>query len=151
MPSALSSWAAILAAQELMYRYEQHPSGSGFLVLIFFRWCFNTMINQIYILVRHPSIHQRIKMLVVIPFKQMIQFMDNYILHAWQRRFRQLKTKPDPPVRNIAGSPAGLHIPDPPFIFLHAHSLLPQFKIRLCFFLYLFAIKLSDQGFPLLR
>ena len=36
MPSALSSWAAGFAVQELMYRYEQHPSGSGFLFLIFF-------------------------------------------------------------------------------------------------------------------
>ena len=41
MPSALSSWDAAFAAQELMYRYEQHPSGSGFSFLIFFRWCFN--------------------------------------------------------------------------------------------------------------
>ena len=32
---------AAFAAQELMYRYEQHPSGSGFSFLIFFRWCFN--------------------------------------------------------------------------------------------------------------
>ena len=37
MPPVLSSWAAVFAAQELMYRCEQHLSGSGFLVLIFFR------------------------------------------------------------------------------------------------------------------
>lgn len=36
MPPVLSSWAAVFAAQELMYRCEQHLSGSGFLVLIFF-------------------------------------------------------------------------------------------------------------------
>ena len=39
MPPVLSSWAAGFAAQELMYRCEQHLSESGFLFLIFFRWC----------------------------------------------------------------------------------------------------------------
>ena len=29
MPPVLSSWAADLAAQELTYRCEQHPSGSA--------------------------------------------------------------------------------------------------------------------------
>ena len=36
MPPVLSSWAAVFAAQELMYRCEQHLSGSGFSFLIFF-------------------------------------------------------------------------------------------------------------------
>ena len=42
MPPVLSSWAAVFAAQELMYRCEQHLSGSGFSFLIFVRWCPNT-------------------------------------------------------------------------------------------------------------
>ena len=36
MPPVLSSWATVIVAQELMYRCEQHLSGSGFLFLIFF-------------------------------------------------------------------------------------------------------------------
>ena len=46
MPPVLSSWATVFAAQELMYRCGQHLSGSGFLVLIFFRRYFNTTTNQ---------------------------------------------------------------------------------------------------------
>ena len=46
MPPVLSSWAAVFAAQELMYRCEQHLSGSGFSFLIFFSVVLNTMLNQ---------------------------------------------------------------------------------------------------------
>ena len=46
MPPVLSSWATVIVAQELMYRCEQHLSGSEFWVLIFFRRYFNTTTNQ---------------------------------------------------------------------------------------------------------
>ena len=41
MPPVLSSWAAVSEAQELMYRCEQHPSGSGFSLLMIFCQCLN--------------------------------------------------------------------------------------------------------------
>ena len=41
MPPVLSSWAAVFAAQELMYRCEQHLSESGFLFLMIVQQCRN--------------------------------------------------------------------------------------------------------------
>ena len=62
--------------------------------------------------VRAEPVHECPKPGAVAGLPQMGQFVDHHAPETLRRLLGQLKAQPDPPLRHVAGAPAGAHVPD---------------------------------------
>ena len=70
-------------------------------------------------------IHQSFKVVVVVLFQEVQQFVDDDIFQAIFRFFGQLQVYPDAFGIDIAGAPFGFHLFDRPLVDLNTDYLLP--------------------------
>jgi hypothetical protein len=75
--------------------------------------------------VRHESVHQLDKSLVVPPLQEMGQFMDDDVLNATRVFRNELKVEPESTPLGITRPPLGFHLPNVPIRNLYANDTLP--------------------------